>query len=61
MPKGSITYSFEYHCREVARWSHMPYTQFCRLPAEEQSAIIAHYEVSHQIEYLMQKDAQRRK
>ena len=61
MPKGNATFSFEYHCREAARWSHMTYVQFCRLPVEEQSAIIAHYEIQNQLEYLMNRDAQKGK
>ena len=59
-PAGDVMYSFEYLCREAARWSNHTYTSFCRLPVEEQAAVIAHYQTFHKLEYLMTRDANRK-
>jgi hypothetical protein len=61
MPSGSVSFSYEYHCREAARWSGYTYSAFCKLSTEEQAAVIAHYEIAHKLEYLMTRDAQKKK
>lgn len=58
--KSKVSYSYELHCREAARWAGYTWEQFFELDADEQAATVAHYEEVNELEAVMQYDAERR-
>lgn len=48
-----MSYSAEFEAREAARWAGYIWPAFCDLDGDEQSVVIAHYRVHHQIEAVL--------
>jgi len=63
-PRSGVRFSAYYEWREAAHWEGIRWSTFCRLPGEEQSAIVAHFRVHHQTEAVVaheqDKEAKRR-
>lgn len=53
LPRSKIRYSSEFEWREAAHWRRKDWDEFLAMDGEEQSAIIAHYRVHHQIEAIL--------
>ena len=55
-----MSYNYELHCREAARWAGYTWDAFCDLDEDDQAAVVAHYEEINELEAVMQYDAERR-
>lgn len=65
MPRAGLSYSDTYEWREAAHWagggSVFYWEDFCSLDGDEQSAIVAHFQTSRQIEAVLAKDMDRKR
>lgn len=56
VPRSKLQVSALYEWREAARWAHYRWGEFRDLEGEEQSAIIAQYMVTRQIEAVFEHE-----
>jgi hypothetical protein len=55
VPRSGLSYSAHYEAREAARFALLRWSEFAALDGDEQSEIVAHYRVYHQMEAVIQK------